>query len=69
MNNDILFFFGEHMDALPMYEKLEERILAQIPVVKIKVAKRPRSLLRASGDLLLCLSIPAAGRKTARKSG
>ena len=39
MNGDVLFFFGEHMDALPMYERLEESILAQIPDVKIKVAK------------------------------
>ena len=39
MNSDILFFFGEHMEALPMYEKLEERILSRIPDVKIKVAK------------------------------
>ena len=39
MNSDILFFFGEHMDVLPMYEKLEARILTQIPDVKIKVAK------------------------------
>ena len=39
MNNDTLFFFVEHMDALPMYEQLEERILTQIPDVKIKVAK------------------------------
>ena len=39
MNSDTLFFFREHMDALPMYEKLEEQILAQIPDVKIKVAK------------------------------
>ena len=39
MNSDILFFFGEHMDALPMYEKLEEQILAGIPDMKIKVAK------------------------------
>ncbi len=39
MNSDILFFFGEHMDALPMYEKLEKQILFQIPDVKIKVAK------------------------------
>ena len=39
MDNDILFFFGEHMDALPIYERLEEQILAQIPDVKIKVAK------------------------------
>ena len=39
MNSDTLFFFREHMDALPIYEKLEEQILAQIPDVKIKVAK------------------------------
>ena len=39
MNSDILFFFAERMDALPMYEKLEEQILVQIPDVKIKVAK------------------------------
>ena len=39
MNSDTLFFFREHMDALPMYEKLGEQILAQIPGVKIKVAK------------------------------
>ena len=39
MDNDILFFFREHMDALPIYERLEERIQTQIPDVKIKVAK------------------------------
>ena len=39
MDNDILFFFGEHMDALPMYERLENAILTRIPNVKIKVAK------------------------------
>lgn len=39
MNGEILFFFGEHMDALPIYERLEVRILAHIPDVKTKVAK------------------------------
>lgn len=39
MDNDVLFFFGEHMDALPIYERLEEQILAQIPDMKIKVTK------------------------------
>lgn len=39
MDHDILFSFGERMDALPIYERLEEQILAQIPDVKIKVAK------------------------------
>lgn len=39
MNSDILFFFGTHMDALPLYAQLEEQILAKIPDVKIKVVK------------------------------
>ena len=39
MNEDILFFFGKHLNALPMYEWLEELVFSQIPDVKIKVAK------------------------------
>ena len=39
MDNDILFFFGEHMEALPIYERLEEAIMTQIPDVKINVSK------------------------------
>ena len=32
MNNDVLFFFGEHMDALPIYERLENAILTGFPM-------------------------------------
>ena len=39
MENDTLFFFGERMDALPIYERLEEAILTRNPDVKIKAAK------------------------------
>ena len=39
MNADILFFFNDHMDALPLYERLEGLILEQIPDVIIKVSK------------------------------
>lgn len=39
MNEDVLFFFSEHMDALPLYERLEKRISDQIPDVKMKVSK------------------------------
>ena len=39
MNGDILFFFQEKPEALPLYEALEERILAEIPDVNIKVQK------------------------------
>ena len=39
MNTDILFFFNDHVDALPLYERLEGLILEQILDVKIKVSK------------------------------
>ena len=34
MNEDALFFFSGHEAAIPIYEKLENRILAAIPDVK-----------------------------------
>lgn len=49
MNSDILFFFEEHMDALPMYERLENAILTQIPDVKIKVAKTQITFAKRCG--------------------
>ena len=49
MNSDILFFFGAHMDALDMYEKLEEQILAGIPGVKIKAAKTQITFVNKRG--------------------
>ena len=39
MENDTLFFFGEHMDVLPIYERLENAVLTCIPNVTIKAAK------------------------------
>lgn len=39
MTGEILFFFGEHLDALALYQRLEEQIQARIPGVKIKVAR------------------------------
>ena len=39
MNQDILCFFDKNPEALPLYEALEERILSEIPGVKIKVQK------------------------------
>ena len=49
MNVDILFFFNDHMDALPLYERLEGLILEQIPDVKIKVAKTQISFFNKRG--------------------
>jgi len=49
MNADILFFFNAHMDALPLYERLEGLILEQIPDVKIKVSKTQISFSNKRG--------------------
>ena len=49
MKTDILFFFNEHTDVLPLYERLEELILAQIPDVKIKVFKTQISFSNKRG--------------------
>ena len=39
MEGDVLFFFGERLETLPIYERLDEEILSRIPDVKIKAAK------------------------------
>ena len=49
MNADILFFFNDHMDALPLYKRLEGLILEQIPDVKIKGSKTQISFSNKRG--------------------
>lgn len=49
MNADILLYFNDHMDALPLYERLEGLILEQIPDVKIKVSKTQISFSNKRG--------------------
>ena len=39
MDDGVFFFFGERMEALPIYKRLENAILTRIPDVKIKTAK------------------------------
>jgi len=68
MNADILFFFNDHMDALPLYERLEELILEQIPDAKIKVSKTQISFF-TSVALPSCLLTPAAGPRNVPMSG
>lgn len=52
MNEDILFFFGEHLNVLPMYERLEELVFSRIPDVKIKVAKTQITFANKRGFLV-----------------
>ena len=51
MDNDILFFFGGHMDTLPIYERLEGAILGRIPDAKGKGAKSQITFKRSSGGV------------------
>lgn len=39
MDADILYFFEGHLDALPLYELLEQRIRNEIDDVRVKVQK------------------------------
>lgn len=45
MNEDILFFFDKHMDAMPLYEAFESRVLKEIENVRIKVQKSQISFI------------------------
>jgi len=49
VNADILFFFNDHMDALPLYERLETLVLEKIPDVTIKVSKTQISFANKRG--------------------
>ena len=53
MDSDILFFFGEHMGALPIYKRLEETIMTRIPDVKRKVAKTQITFANKRGFLFV----------------
>ena len=39
MDESVLFFFEGHQEALPLYEKFEERVLSEISGVRIRVQK------------------------------
>jgi len=39
MGPDVLFFFDRHSQSLPLYERFEQRVLAEIGDVRIKVQK------------------------------
>ncbi len=49
MSDDILLFFSQRMEALPLYKKLEEQVLTEIPDVKVKVAKTQISFSNKRG--------------------
>ena len=61
MNTDTLLFFEGHMGALPLYEKLEERIVSEINNVRIKVQKSQISFYNK--HLFACVSFARVRKK------
>ena len=61
MDAGTLLFFEGHMDSLPLYEKLEERILSEIDNVRIKVQKSQISFYNK--HLFACVSFMRVRKK------
>ena len=61
MNEDILFFFNQHMEALPLYEALEELVLKEIGNVRITVRKTQISFYNK--HLFACVSFMGVRKK------
>ena len=61
MGADTLLFFEGHMDALTLYEKLEERILSEINNVRIKAQKSQISFYNR--HLFACVSFMRVRKK------
>ena len=61
MDEKILYFLHQHMNALPFYEKLEQRILNEIEGVQIKVQKTQISFYNR--HLFACVSFARVRKK------
>ena len=61
MNTDTLLFFEGHLDALPLYENLEERIVSEIDDVRIKVQKSQISFYNK--HMFACVSFARVRKK------
>lgn len=61
MTEDILFFFDKHMDALPLYEALQQRVMNEIRDVRIKVQKTQVSFYNR--HLFACISFARIRKK------
>jgi len=61
MNADVLLFFEKHMDALPLYEILENRITKEIENVRIKAQKSQISFYNK--HLFACVSFARVRKK------
>ena len=61
MRADVLLFFQGHMEALPLYEQLEKRILAKIANTRLKVQKSQISFYNRC--MFACVSFAKVRKK------
>lgn len=61
MNEDILFFFSERMDSLPLYQAFEGRVLERIQNVRVRVQKTQISFYNR--HLFACVSFAKIRKK------
>ncbi len=67
MSDEVLLFFDGHMDALPIYERLEGKILGRWPGTKVEVRKTQISF--KNRHLFACASFLPVRRKGERPEG
>ncbi len=61
MNEEILFFFDQHMDALPLFERFAERVKETVGDVEIKVQKSQISFYKR--HMFACVSFARVRKK------
>ena len=61
MREEVLFFFDRHMEALPLYESFENRVIKEIEDVRIKVQKSQISFYNR--HLFACASFARVRKK------
>lgn len=64
VSDDVLLFFDGHMDALPIYERLEGEVMRLFPDTKIEVRKTQISF--KNRHLFACASFLPVRRKVER---
>ena len=61
MDQDILHFFNQHMDSLPLYEAFESSVRKEITDIRIKVQKTQISFYNR--HLFACVSFARVRKK------
>ncbi len=61
MDQDILYFFNQHMDSLPLYEAFESSVKKEITDIRIKVQKTQISFYNR--HLFACISFTKVRKK------